>query len=186
MKIFSSIVCFLLLYLNLYGQELTYKNNDRGEYYYERIINIENKSTNEIHEGLTKFFKSNHNEISYSNDNEIHATLTFDAKYRGHMLFFFNTHDYDAVYDLTVFIKDNKIKIMAENFKFYEKHYKIKTSYWTGFSSSTSIPTSVVNKRLKNFKRKKKPKHLIFQIVENEINELEKNLVNSFNKNDDW
>ncbi|MBI2258114.1 MAG: hypothetical protein HYU67_04345 [Flavobacteriia bacterium] len=91
------------------SSQVFYKNNEsRTEIYYENIIQFEGKFKAELFDLLKKFLTISDFVIRYQDDYEIYATGKFEARYRSRFLFFFNTQEFNCLYDLKKILKITK------------------------------------------------------------------------------
>jgi len=191
-------LAFIMVFPCILIAQIHYKINDsKTDIYYENIIDFSDKNKNELIELTKKYLIVNDFNIIYEDEHDIYAIGKFETKYRGWFLMFFNTNDFNCLYDLKLSFKDNKIRYYASNFILFNKSVKINTSSWySNFSkygssawSTTKIPTEVPRKPVGVHFRagKTKNKHLLFQDIDKKMNVFEKKLVETILfKEKDW
>jgi len=193
------ILLFSVIMLASFAKsQVHYKSNEEHtEMYYENILQFDERSIIELHELTKKFLKINDYNIRYEDDNEIYATGIFETKYRGWFLFFYNTREFNCLYDLKISLKDNKIKYDATNFVLIDKYIALSSSSWysnptaigTLGWSTTFIPTEVPKKAVNiHFKAGKTGKsHLLFQDLDCKITIFEQGLTDMIQaKENEW
>jgi hypothetical protein len=192
------LLFFVIMLATLAKSQVHYKSNENHtEMYYENILSFDGKPINELHELTKKFFMVNGYNIRYEDENEIYATGNFETKYRGWFLFFFNTKEFNCLFDLKISLKDNKIKYDATNFVLIYKYYTISSSSWYSNPttignlgwSTTQIPTEVPKKAVNiHFKAGKTGKHhVLFQDLDCKMTIFEQGLIDMIQaKEDEW
>ena len=197
MKRYLILSVFFFNCLIITGQDVIYQHNEKNGVFYERVIACPGKSKTELHQKVSKYFAINGAKLRYSDDNEIYATGKFETKFRFIFLIFFNTKEFDCVYDIEIKIKENKIKYTFTNFVLVYKHYNITTNSWYGNKSdigsfgwsTTKIPTEIPTRKVDHLYDRglTKKKRLLFPSMDKNINEFVNGLKNTITENeDDW
>ncbi|SIS86163.1 hypothetical protein SAMN05421766_104450 [Zobellia uliginosa] len=185
---------FLAIVINLSAQETVYQVDNNNHIFFEEVIEFPNRSKKELSDEITKYLKVNDFTIQYQDENEIYATGKFDARYRGHFLIFFNTKEFNCVYDLKINLKDNKIRFQGTNYILLYKDVRINSYSWFGNGSAigssawstTKIPTDVPKKTVEQFyPRKTKTRNLLFPGLNRNMTELKTGIVSTVEESED-
>ncbi len=161
--------------------------------FYEKIIDFEGLSSQNILEGAKKFLLINSAKITYEGKDEIYAMGTFSTRSRYWFLFFYSTKKYDAVYDIIIKIKEGKLKYRLEYFYLIPQWINSRTYNWFSGTnnygwSTTKIPQTVVKYPLEiHYPRKTHKRNILFYDLDEKVKTFENKLISTIkNDNDEW
>lgn len=164
---------FFILFNTAYAQLAEMPFNDESKICYDGIVDIPEKDKAHLYKEAKEYVLLNYTNNGYpvllDEENErIYVKGAFEVPFRKYYFpFFINTKEYNEVYTMKLFFKDNKIRYEITDISIQRKlKAKVKGVYWGyGVSTSTISEAEVLKYDLEQLyiDRYRKPFYKLFQ-----------------------